>query len=466
VEDEVNRLGSERLEQAYAGVGSPANPPELMLKMALFEMLEGRTSPAQWHRDAAVHDALKWLGRGLEPARSAWYAFRDRLDKVIHAVNGDLVRGAVEEGLAAPVEASQDGTSFRSHASRHRAINQQTLHKRQAKLEAAVAADEQQTRPPEPQPKWMPATPRGRLELQSRMEVAGRQLEVRLQENREKRKDERRPENRVVVSLTDPVAPFARDKEKTFCFLYTGQCLVDSDSLLVLGYSVAAENTDVGTLAPMIDKVQHLIGGTLRRVSVDAAYTSLLDLIDCQVRHIDLLGPVQSNSYTAQKQQAQGAQGPRQIDKADFLWLEEEQTLQCPQGHKLVYEFQERLKRHGGRYVISRRYRCPGEFCSACRLKDDCTKSPEKGRTVRRLQGQELIDAQHAKMQREEIKAIYRKRGQIIEREFADAKGHRSFRRLHGRGLARARAEVGLLVLAQNVLTRDRLRKSRKRKAA
>ena len=427
-----------------------------MLKIALFEYLEGRTSPAQWQRDAQEHDALKWLGRGIQPSRTVWYDFRDRMDRVIHDLNDDMVRDAVKEGLAAPVDAAQDGTTFRSNASRHQAFNQETLQKRKALLDAVVEADQQQTPAPEPQPKWMPKTVGRRLDLQTRMEIAQRQLDVKLLENQQKPQSKRRLEKNIVVSLTDPTAPFARDKEKTFCFLYTTQFMVDSASLLVLNYSVAAENTDVGTLAPMIDKVQELVGGTLQRVSVDAGYTSLLDLIDCRDRNIDLLGPVQSNSFTAKKQ---AATDTSRINQKDFLWLEDEQTFQCPQGHKLIHEYQERLQRHAGRHVISHRYRCPPEFCTACPLQDQCAKNPTTGRTVKRLEGQELIDAQHEKMQRDEIKAVYRQRGQTVERPFADAKRNRCFGRFHGRGLDRARAEVGLLVMAQNLLTINRLRK-------
>jgi hypothetical protein len=287
------------------------------------------------------------------------------------------------------------------------------------------------------------------------METAAQQLTVKLRENQQKIKSRRRPEKHIVVSLTDPQAPFARDKEKTFCFLYTSQFLVDADSLLVLNYSVAAENTDVGTLAPIVDHAQELVGGTLQRVSVDAGYTSLLDLIDCRDRNIDLLGPLQSNSFTAQKQ---GQRDTSRITNKDFLWLTEEQTFQCPQGHQLVHKTREKIQRHAGRHVISHRYHCPAEFCVVCPLRDQCSKNPATGRTVKRLEGQELLDAQQQKMQREEIKEIYRQRGQTVERPFADAKRHRSFGRFHGRGQARGEAEVGLLVLAQNILSLHRLR--------
>ena len=64
-------------------------------------------------------------------------------------------------------------------------------------------------------------------------------------------------------------------------------------------------------------------------------------------------------------------------------------------------------------------------------------------------------------MRSEAAKNLYKLRGQIIERAFADAKQHRQCRRLHGRGLVRATAEVGLMVLVQNFLALLRLRKTR-----
>ena len=191
VEDAVNRLDGEKLKDLYRGVGSRAYPPDLMLKMALFEYLQGRTSPAQWQRDAKEHDALKWLGRGIQPSRTACYGFRDRMDRVIHELNDDMVRNAIKAGLAAPNDAAQDGTTFRSNASRHQAFNQETLQKRKAKIDAAVAADQQQTPVPEPQSKWMPKTAGGRFDLQKRREMAQQQLEVKLLVNKQKPKSKR-----------------------------------------------------------------------------------------------------------------------------------------------------------------------------------------------------------------------------------------------------------------------------------
>jgi hypothetical protein len=302
-----------------------------------------------------------------------------------------MIRQAVQEDLIRPTEAAQDGTTFRSNASRHRAVNQETLDKRLGIIQEATQADQQQQALPQAPPKWVPPTVAGREELQQRMVIAKETLDERLAENAKKTPSSRRAEKHIVVSLTDPVAPFGKDKEKTYCFLYTTQFMVDSDSLMVLDYSVAAENTDAGTLAPMIDSVQNLIGGTLQRVSADAAYASLLDLQDCQQRNIDLLAAVQENSFTARKR---SEKEPALIHRDEFRWLEDEQTFACPQGHKLKYDSREIKSRHGGRQVLQLRYRCPPACCISCPLAGRCVKDATKGRTVKRLDGQELIDAQ------------------------------------------------------------------------
>ena len=52
------------------------------------------------------------------------------------------------------------------------------------------------------------------------MKIARRCLEADLRKNREKSRNQRRLEKNIFVSLTDPEACFARDKEKTFCFLW------------------------------------------------------------------------------------------------------------------------------------------------------------------------------------------------------------------------------------------------------
>jgi hypothetical protein len=55
-------------------------------------------------------------------------------------------------------------------------------------------------------------------------------------------------------------------------------------------------------------------------------------------------------------------------------------------------------------------------------------------------------------METPDAKAFMRRRGQTAEHGFADLKEHRKVRRMTGRGLDRAKAEVGTCVLTHNLL--------------
>jgi transposase len=447
-------LDQQTLHSLYEGVGSLAYDPVPMLKMVLYQYLKKHPSPAQWHQEAELNEAMQWLGRGYQPARRTWYDFRDRVGDVIERLHEQLVQRAINEQHLDPRVGVQDGTSVAACASRHRMVNQDTLEKRRQILSNVIdgsSSDDDEI------PKWIPPTPSGRLELAGRIETATRILTERIEQNATKRSDKRKDPAKIVVSLSDPEAPLGRDKLKVYRPLYTVQYMIEPTSNLIMSYCCEAAVNDAGTLAPMIDKTQRIVGNKLQCVMADAAYCSILDLQDCRQRNIELLAPVQSNSMTESKKKERV---DRQIDRDEFPWDETDQTYHCPAGHRLDYKGKERKQRHSGRSIIEHRYQCSPSHCQGCELAARCVGNPSRGRTIKRLEGQELLDAQREKMNDEDVKCRYQLRGQTVERGFADAKGNRRFDRYHGRGLRRARAETGLLVLAQNLLILDRLERN------
>jgi transposase len=452
----VNGLDRTGLLASYLGVGSLAHDPVLMLKIVLYETSEGHLSPAQWVRHVGDSDALRWLGQGIQPSRSALYAFRDRLSQPVFEMHAQAIRQAIAEGLTAAEVAVLDGTSVRACASRHQLVNEDKLAKRLQELNAAVAQDAA-GQPIESQPYWMAATPNGRRAQLEQYRLAGDELADRLAENQERPKDKQLPRRKVKVSITEPEAPLGRDKEKVFGPMYTAEFVVDTASLLILSFDVFPQVTDAGTLAPMLDRTQEVTGAMLIQISTDAGYVSLLDLQDCEERNVRLVGPVGQNDFTEQKR-AQA--DPARIGKDQFEWLPEEQTYRCPEGHRLAYKGKEQKRRRDNNTVIQHRFHCPAEHCRACPLRERCVQDPEKGRTVKRLEGEEIIEAHKEWMKTDEAKATNRLRGSVIERCFGDAKQHRNLRRLHGRGLKTAKAEIGLVILVQTALNLARLRKN------
>jgi transposase len=453
----VNGLDLSPLWDAYRGVGSEAYRPDLMLKIVLCQVLDGHLSPASWAKNVTESMPLAWLARGIQPSRTAMYDFRDRLADLIQEIHADMVRQAIAEGLIDPREGVQDGTTIRACASRHRTINHTLLVRRQQALQAAIAQDEVD-QPPVTVPQWMAQTPSGRQEQSQRYARAREILQIRLADNARRPKGKRLEESKIFISTSDPEAPLGRDKEKVYCPLYTPQFLVEPNSRVPLAFEVFAQATDAGTLPPLLDAAARVIGHQLEAVDADAAYATLLDIQECQRRHVELFAPVQENGLTERKRRERA--GDR-IDRDAFTWLPEKQTYSCPQGHELDYLGKESKRRRGDQKVIEHRYHCSEEHCRNCPLRDRCVRDPNRGRTVKRLEGQELIDAHRAKMKTPAGEAHRSRRGQIIERHFGDAKEHRKLRRLHGRGLSRATAEIGLVVAAQTALAIKKLREAR-----
>lgn len=452
---ERNQTGFlETLEAPYRGSGSQAYHPRLMLRIVLYEILDARRSPAQWHRDIPVSKALLWLGRGIQPSRTACYTFRDRVGSILQSVHEGLMKQSLTEGLLKGETGVLDGTFVRACASRHRIVNHKTLTLRLEQLEAARTMDEQ-LRPLDVIPSWMACTPAGRIEQQKRFLQAMTVLQQRLAANRRKQKDKRLSELNVYVSTSDPEASLGRDKEKVFGPPYSPQFVIDSESRLVMAWDVFAQATDSGTLGPMIDAAKYVVGDRLRRVSADAGYCSLLDLQTCESRSVELFAPFQKNSFTRQKREANP---PKQIPRSRFEWNATENTYRCPEGHLLKHTGRERRSRRNSEFVFEHRFQCPAEICQNCPLAAQCLRPGSSSRTIKRLEGQEILEAHQAKMTTPEAKAIHRLRGSVVERAFGDAKRHRQFQRFHGRGLDRAKAETGFVVLAQNVLTLHRLR--------
>ncbi len=452
----MNGLDLSPLWESYRGVGSEALRPDLMLKIVLYQTLEGCLSPACWAKNISESIPLLWLGRGLRPSRTALYNFRDRLGNVIQELHAGMVRQAIAEGLVDPREGVQDGTTIRACASRHRTVNHSLLVRRQEELETAMARDG--TNPsPGRIPQWMAKTPRGRQRQARRYAKARESLERRLEENARRPKGKRLDEKKVTISTSDPEAPLGRDKEKVYCPLYTPQLLVEPHSRMPLAFEVFARATDAGTLPALLDAAARVTGRPLEAVTADAAYATLLDLQECAKRGVQLFAPVQENDFTRKKRERRTVE---RIDRDAFAWLPEKQTYACPQGHHLDYVGKEVKRRRGDQKVIEHRYHCSAEHCRNCPLRDRCVRDPNRGRTVKRLEGQELLDDHRAKMKTAEGQAHRKQRGQIIERHFADAKQHRHLRRLHGYGLHRARAEIGLVVVAQTALAFKKLREA------
>ena len=472
IDQAVSRLDLSAVYAAYAGTGSDPHPPDRLLAVLLFEVRRGRHLPAQWARDARECEPVRWLLRGLVVARSCWYAFRDRIAPLMSDLNQQSLALAINAEITPARRAAGDGTLVAANASRHKVVNLPTLQKRSLPLAAALAEDQRQaaaavaaaaagdSTPTEipvavsptpasvvatatpPPPAWLAASASGRQQQQRRLEQARERLQVLQATNQQKWPSKQKKANTIVVSLSDPEAVVGRDKEKVFRPLYNVQVLADLDSPLILGYDVFAQQNDSGVLGGMLAQARQQLGHGLDLVLADGTYGNGPDLAAAAAAGVTVYTPVPGD----------GVANPKQIPKREFTWLADEQAYVCPQGHRLELEESWREKRVGGSVKVWR-YRCPPEHCQGCPLQPRCATKPGSGRSVTRQEHEELIEALRSRMATPEAKALYRLRSQKVELVNGDWKQHRQLRRFSARGLKRVRCEVGLIVLAQNLLT-------------
>jgi transposase len=447
LDEVVDRLDLTALFASYAGVGSRPHRPDLMLKIVLYELQTGHHSPAPWAKDLRDRRCLLWLGRGIKPSRSRCSAFGDRVGARRDDGNRQVLQGAVAAGLTTARSGSLDGTTIAACASRHRLLNRARWDRRPEERDRVIAADKA-GRAPGAIPGWMARRPATRRRQRHRSCEARRAL-LKEHARNARRPGDRRPEpEKIVISTSDPEAASGRDKEKVFRPLYNLQVVQDIASPLVLGSEVFAQASDAGTLMPRRRRARALTGVELKTMLTDAGYASALDLFDCAEAGVELYAPYQENDQTEQRR---ARQPRRQIPKDEFTRRPEEQVYVCPRGHPLTRISREARERADGRAVEVTTDRCAKEHCQACPLKSRCT-SGAKGRTIKRDEHEELIEAHRAKMATPEAKAISRQRSRTVELRFADTKEHRGLRRFSGRGLERVRSEAGLCVLVHNLL--------------
>lgn len=446
----VEMLDLDSLFDSYLGVGKKALRPDLLLKMVLYEMQSNRPSPAQWARDVRESDPVRWLLFGMEPSRARLYDFRDRIAPFLLEWNAQVLQVAIEKNMTPARRVALDSSSVAAHASRRQLLNEERLQKRHAAIESALEGLARGKTVTD-KPGWLAKTECGLREQKRRYERAAEVLRERQAANAQRPSSKRKPAEKILVSPTDPEAVLARDKLNVFRPLYSPQLLRDLDSPLIFAYDVLMQNNENGVLEPMVERMTDNTGCKPEEVFVDSGYVSVHHLAFCNQAGITLYGPCQENDYSVQNGKKTQGNQHTDLPKSAFRWLEEEQTYQCPEGHRLRFTKTQTQARADYTITLAL-YTCPPEHCLACPRQQACTRTPNKGRAVSRMENEDLVDALRARMQTDEAKRLYKLRSQTVELNYADMKEHRGLRRFHGRGPCRVTAEVGLLVLAHNMV--------------
>jgi len=257
--------------------------------------------------------------------------------------------------------------------------------------------------------------------------------------------------NARMVSTTDPDASIVRQGKGKSRPRYKHHRVVDDAHGVVT--AVATTPGDVkenGELMTLVDQHERHTEREVAVVVADSQYGTVENFRACQERGI--------RSHMADLSAKAAGTGRRRgiFEESAFLYDATSDTYRCPAGETLTRRRHKKARR-------AYEYAAGATTCAACALREQCTRS-KAGRTIKRHEDQETIDAARAQSHSAAAKRDRRRRKHVMEGSFADAANNHGFKRARWRRLWRQRIQDLLIAAVQNI--RILLRRARRRSAA
>jgi hypothetical protein len=218
---------------------------------------------------------------------------------------------------------------------------------------------------------------------------------------------------------------------------------VGTEKGFVISYGLYPNPTDTRTLKPHLEQFQKAYGHYPRRVIADAGYGSEENyhyLDDAQIE-----GYVKYHLYHQEKKRSFTK---RRYHVTRWPYDPETDTLTCPEGHPVSYEYTKPYQTDAGYKTTRRMYRC--SKCDQCSVRSECTRaefrmtafSPKLWKLQRKARRRLDSGPGHR---------LYKRRGHEVETVFGQIKSNQGFKQFLLRGKKRVSTEWGLLMLGYNM---------------
>jgi transposase len=293
VVDVVEGLDLSELERAYAGKGSDAYHPALLLALLIYGYATGAYSSRKIERATYDSLAFRFIACDQHPDHDTLANFRRRFGKQFSEVFVQVLQVARENQLSRFGAVSLDGTKIHANASRHKALSHGHAEKIEAQLQAEVqqmlALAEAADQSAAPDGVSLPAEIKRREDRLAAIAAAKAKIEARAKERAEREQAEyqaklaRRqakekesgkksggkppqppaagPRAEDQVNLTDEQSRIMKVAGGGFEQCYNAQAAVDTESLLIVAPHVTDAPNDKEQVAPMVAKIQALPEG-------------------------------------------------------------------------------------------------------------------------------------------------------------------------------------------------------------
>jgi transposase len=405
--------------------GRPAYHPATLLKLFIYGYLNRIRSSRCLEKECRRNIEVMWLLGQLSPDHNTIANFRKEYPKAITKVFRATVRIARHFHLIGGQLLAGDSTKLRAQNSKKNNYNQAKIERHLAYIEAKLAAYTQalsQEDNAAEREKMILAMAR---HLQRREQY--RQLAEQLKHSGEEQISTSDPESRQMI-IRNTITEVA----------YNVQTTVDADYCLPIDYQVTNHN-DSKAMGGMVRRAKSILGNGSFTALFDKGYHTGSELEIAQGLGIRTLVAIPAPASTAPDPD---------YNVEHFDYDPSKNVYVCPQGHTLTTNGSVYTKHRGlSNQTSFWQYRT--KACKGCAMRNRCTTA-RNGKLIERNVYTPVFE-----QNRENIEAnpeLYRRRQAIVEHPFGTLKRQWGYSYvLSKKGMARAAADVGLMLVAYNL---------------
>lgn len=408
VDEILSKLDWATYEAAYHGRrGQPPIHPSVLAKVLLFAMLRRVRSSRQIEYELKHSIDFMWLASGRTIDHTTLSEFRRRHADALRDVFRQMIKLAIDLGIAKLSELCIDGTRVLADANRYRSWTAERLERALAELDRQLTealANLEQTDAVE-QDLFGEAHAADRLpenvaDLQQRRErLAALREQARQMDEVRQANGSKGP---AQFPRTDPDARILPNKEGGFAPNYTPMATVETGAGLIVHADVVIGNVEHDQLPAIVDAMEADFATDVARVLVDKAYTTGVNLTAAESRDVEVIGglaephvdhnPALRDDLTQPVAEEDLDRLPinpqtKRFDKSAFVYDESSDQYFCPAGKPLPHRTTEHTTHGDGSPVIRSVFTC--HDCAGCPLAARCRRNPDSPR------GREIMHDEH-----------------------------------------------------------------------
>lgn len=456
VDEILDSLDWTAWEATYNGrQGQPPIHPSIMAKILLFAMIRRLRSSRVIEYELKHSIDFIWLASGRKIDHSTIADFRRKNSAALKDIFRQMIKLAINLGVANLAELCIDGTRVLANASKRKTWTADRLAKALQQLDAqiaeALASLETQDIAEEDllgQDVSADRLPPEISDLQDRRDqLAGHITTAQAMDENRRRLGTKGP---AQIPKTDPDSRILPNKEGGYAANFTPMATTESSGGLIVHADVMIGNVEHDQLGGIIDVVQEAFDVEVDRVLADSAYINGENLTLAEESEFELLGPLSETKHEDNPAVRDDPTEPvapedvdklpirpqtKRFDKAAFVYDQETNVYYCPAGKPLEHRKSEQTKQRNGKPLRREVYTC--QHCEGCPLAAKCRQDPAApgGRNVTVDQYEPGRRRHRQRMSLPESQQAYTRRTHAGEYPFAVIKQRFDMRRFLLRGI-------------------------------